>query len=108
MPNESPTMGGVLPTVSAEAAGLATTTLGGVLLNLFVFHAVHFKGEQRQDAVSNAVKVALDSIDIAMSKGTDELKTETKELVRRIIKQAESHARTQLARRPTEEDKKIN
>ena len=108
MPNENPTMGAILPTVSAEAAGLATTTLGGVLLNLFVFHAVHFPIEQRQHAVSNAVKVALDSVDIAMSKGSEELKKETNELVRGIIKQAEGHARTQLTRRPTDNDKKIN
>jgi hypothetical protein len=97
------------PKISVEAAGGATTTLGGVLMNLFVFHAVHFRVEQRYAALDRAVKAALDAVDVTTIKsGKDEHIRETKMLVTSIIKQAETIAREQLARRPEEIEPKIN
>ena len=67
MSNE-PAIGTSLPTVSAESAGLATTKIGGVLMNLFAYHALHFSNK-RHAALDRAVQIALDAVAVATPKG---------------------------------------
>jgi hypothetical protein len=47
-----------LPSVTREEASAAVTQIGGVLFNLIVYHAAHFRGDDRQAGATKILDAA--------------------------------------------------
>lgn len=102
-------IGKKLPSVSPEEASMATTLLGGVLMNLLLYHVLHLPAEHRFDGLKRAVATALDGVKVGeLTRGTEQERTNTKTLVSMIISQAHDAARVELTRRQGGERDKIN
>jgi hypothetical protein len=97
-----------LPDVSLNGLRGATAGLGGVLVNLFVYHALQY-GQQRDAALERVVAIATDAVNSVGVVGTNENEAaESNALMKAIIRQAAENARKELVRRPEGDKSKIN
>jgi hypothetical protein len=104
---EGAKFGSGLLTISPENAVSAVTLMAGVLFNVILLHVMHFRTENRNEAIKSAIKVTKDAAERAISLD-DQNVDEVRPFVAALIGQVETNVRENLGESLEIDDRTLN